>query len=183
MQAMRLEGSSPLVRGKGRERNFTMGTEGIIPARAGKSAEVTNPKPTAKDHPRSCGEKLPSPVILKSARGSSPLVRGKAHSHSSISVRLRIIPARAGKRVRVLVRVRLMRDHPRSCGEKARSRAVRQQIRGSSPLVRGKAWSRASKYMQPGIIPARAGKSFPIGNQLIRYRDHPRSCGEKMLPA
>ena len=51
---------------------------------------------------------------------------------------------------------------------------------GSSPRMRGKhgEWMRA--YMNVGLIPAHAGKTWCAGEQLRRYRAHPRACGENL---
>ena len=53
---------------------------------------------------------------------------------------------------------------------------------GSSPRVRGEAWTRGASMGRTGIIPAGAGRSVSAFEQDSTRRDHPRGCGEKRLP-
>ena len=90
-------GSSPRVRGKqARERNPVL-LDGIIPARAGKTARRVPPRPRRPDHPRACGENAHYRRPQGRSRGSSPRVRGKHGSSPPSSSARGIIPARAGK--------------------------------------------------------------------------------------
>ena len=70
-----------------------------------------------------------------------------------------ITPACAGKRRRSERAQFKRRDHPRVCGEKARTLIVQDEPQGSPPRVRGKAKKRHLGGWKKG--------------------DHPRVCGEK----
>ena len=75
----------------------------------------------------------------------------------------RITPAYAGKRK---FRKRLsfkIRDHPRVCGEKLKSRKFSVLILGSPPRMRGKVPLPALDQGDGGITPAYAGKSGGLG--------------------
>ena len=154
---------------------------GIIPAHAGKSSAYEGQDGRRKDHPRSCGEKFSQRVILGKCEGSSPLMRGKGPNRRLVLVRAGIIPAHAGKSRTQRSSSRWLRDHPRSCGEKGKCEFEQVPKKGSSPLMRGKGRLEPRFECGSGIIPAHAGKS--LGEELLyrRKRDHPRSCGEKVL--
>ena len=152
-------GSSPRVRGKGGFWALVHQARRIIPAGAGKSFSWTCPHGSFEDHPRGCGEKLPTAQASGTVRGSSPRVRGKVtflHFFAAwlgSSPRVRgiwplgllqgasggIIPAGAGKRIPWEERAVGAGHHPRGCGEKD-PRPIGEAPRpGSSPRVRGKA--------------------------------------------
>ena len=48
---------------------------------------------------------------------------------------------------------------------------------GSSPLARGLLWASRSRRKSPGIIPARAGFTYPSRSPSYSRQDHPRSRG------
>ena len=136
-------GSPPRVRGKAAARPIMNPCSGITPARAGKSS------------------RLPPPSIPP--RGSPPRVRGKASARSGRHLRGGITPARAGKRLQISVVSMAGRDHPRACGEKFPLWFARWSILGSPPRVRGKEAAAPAQQYVPGITPARAGNSSPLG--------------------
>ena len=152
---------------------------GIIPAGAGKSGAVEVHVPGDGDHPRGCGEK-PSPSPPSAwATGSSPRVRGKVGGLVGLHLPDGIIPAGAGKRAADQFRPHRHRDHPRGCGEKLGVGEGVGVALGSSPRVRGKAPSARTRRRWNGIIPAGAGKSPRVGEDVGHDGDHPRGCGEK----
>ena len=51
---------------------------------------------------------------------------------------------------------------------------------GSSPLTRGKHGFVVSERVDPGLIPAHAGKTSRRSSPLIRRAAHPRSRGENI---
>ena len=117
-------GSSPRVRGAVDGLAVTGGSSRIIPARAGSSRSVVHLLVDAPDHPRACGEQEASINTAVTGIGSSPRVRGAVLSGKSVTMTVRIIPARAGSSV-VSWRVRIsVRDHPRACGEQSASTTV-----------------------------------------------------------
>ena len=69
-------GSSPLARGLHSQCPLRRGHPGIIPARAGFTAEVIDITENLKDHPRSRGVYPQVVKIAHNAGGSSPLARG-----------------------------------------------------------------------------------------------------------
>ena len=90
-------GSSPLARGKPASGPCLVGSSGLIPARAGKTAVSSSAPRASRAHPRSRGENVPTMVTDQAEAGSSPLARGKRCGATHGTARLRLIPARAGK--------------------------------------------------------------------------------------
>ena len=78
--------------------------------------------------------------------------------------------------------MRLLWDHPRVCGEKPRGLHPRRGRWGSPPRMRGKEDKKEPLCGSFGITPAYAGKSFSSSSSFVLYWDHPRVCGEKVLP-
>ena len=128
-----------------------------------------------------CGEK--SRVCPRSdpGTGSPPRVRGKARGCLRRPVSQRITPACAGKSVLFNIYQVIAEDHPRVCGEKARTLIVQDEPQGSPPRVRGKAalWRVSRPLFR--ITPACAGKSAKAERTSRCSWDHPRVCGEKDL--
>ena len=106
-------------------------------------------------------------------------MRGKA----SVSVRcangVGITPAYAGKSDKFPLPPPRSWDHPRVCGEKARTLIVQNEPQGSPPRMRGKVGETGAVSVTPRITPAYAGKSLDSLTVWRRFRDHPRVCGEK----
>ena len=70
-------GSPPRVRGKGGARGGRDDEPGITPACAGKSLQISPCAAAGRDHPRVCGEKGTSSIVLYLTMGSPPRVRRK----------------------------------------------------------------------------------------------------------
>ena len=70
-------------------------------------------------------------------------------------------------------------DHPRGCGERGKSPAVRKLCAGSSPRVRGTLHQRVRAQVVGRIIPAGAGNADSHRAPARRRSDHPRGCGER----
>ena len=151
-------GSPPRVRGKVVTAAGVPGSPGITPARAGKSDLIKNGIAYLEDHPRACGEKASRAPPVSSGTGSPPRVRGKAWFCLPEYNRLRITPARAGKRAWRLWARPCGRDHPRACGEKLIRCLLERQRKGSPPRVRGKGRFAHLVVAVERITPARAGK-------------------------
>ena len=192
------QGSSPLARGLqvcGRE---AAGRPGIIPARAGFTAETGRGRRRRRDHPRSRGVYTAAGRCRTGPAGSSPLARGLPLG-ARPGVRPRgIIPARAGFTACRNPPAGGARDHPRSRGVYAAAGSWRTWTGGSSPLARGLPGAMVPHglvlvdhprsrgvygecafmaHVGGRIIPARAG--FTPGSCCpgCRVRDHPRSRG------
>ena len=137
-------GSPPLTRGKGSNSLLKMIKARITPAYAGKSFPSKITYFWVKDHPRLRGEKELFDILLSLCFGSPPLTRGKGKIARTVSMRLRITPAYAGKSCFVCLKRRRSEDHPRLRGEKLASSLDISSRKGSPPLTRGKASSTTS---------------------------------------
>ena len=93
----------------------------ITPAYAGKSRCGYISPALSWDHPRLCGEKANASGSRLKERGSPPPMRGKASRVAADTMIEGITPAYAGKRLSALPLHRLLKDHPRLCGEKKMS--------------------------------------------------------------
>ena len=131
-------GSSPLTRGKRRSRRVIPTCLGLIPAHAGKTTPQQGLHATPRAHPRSRGENTIKPLARERLQGSSPLTRGKPSPKWISPLGLRLIPAHAGKTIRLRVPLSSRRAHPRSRGENAMAKGKISAEEGSSPLTRGK---------------------------------------------
>ena len=92
--------------------------------------------------------------------------------------RVRLIPAHAGKTVRLPPSMATARAHPRSRGENGRGLGAPRGIRGSSPLTRGKLVDAVARAIEDGLIPAHAGKTVAQSIFSKWNGAHPRSRGE-----
>ena len=93
----------------------------------------------------------------------------------------RITPAYARKRAAASFHPGTIQDHPRVCGEKARTQRPTTLAQGSPPRMRGKVTCTGSHANALGITPAYAGKSWVYSCFVFGGWDHPRVCGEKRL--
>ena len=152
-------GSSPRVRGKLPQHAAHMLNAGLIPARAGKTHTSPQQSRCPEAHPRACGENLVKCVQCKNKLGSSPRVRGKLDLDGTPCVRIRLIPARAGKTMMPLIALDKTGAHPRACGENLKTFSATHGTPGSSPRVRGKPWRCPRPTKNARLIPARAGKT------------------------
>ena len=176
-----IQGSPPRVRGKDIESSAQRTRFGITPARAGKSPWAAPSRPRHWDHPRACGEKTHGTFDPSTKTGSPPRVRGKVVLSVVCHFVAGITPARAGKRVGLVVLAHHIGDHPRACGEKVLSSWLSSSSPGSPPRVRGKGAGANRRLTPVGITPARAGKSQIKKRHRKARRDHPRACGEKSV--
>ena len=110
-------GTSPLTRGKRERMPQEVVDAGNIPAHAGKTRAKTRRVPHPEEHPRSRGENKRFHVIVANPPGTSPLTRGKPHCTARNPVRVRNIPAHAGKTPVPSRPVPTRPEHPRSRGE------------------------------------------------------------------
>ena len=109
--------------------------------------------------------------------GSSPLARGLRDAAAGAGGLCGIIPARAGFTHPAARRGRRGRDHPRSRGVYRAALAHTGSHAGSSPLARGLPEGQAFLGKALGIIPARAGFTWPCAPTSGSCPDHPRSRG------
>ena len=111
-------------------------------------------------------------------KGSSPLTRGKLAQLVHSVVRVRLIPAHAGKTSVVTGPSPPGAAHPRSRGENGSQESRDRRRRGSSPLTRGKLYLLSLDFNTPRLIPAHAGKTQTVYKQISQWSAHPRSRGE-----
>ena len=110
--------------------------------------------------------------------GSSPLTRGKLDRRGCLKALAGLIPAHAGKTRAWPTASRRCWAHPRSRGENRHRRHELLDIRGSSPLTRGKRVYGGDALDRLGLIPAHAGKTRGHCWFTFSSRAHPRSRGE-----
>ena len=99
-------GSPPPMRGKVPKNVYRARSVRITPAYAGKSCHFRQGDFHSWDHPRLCGEKYFSRRCEIAHCGSPPPMRGKVISTRIASVKVRITPAYAGKRLVQYYRIR-----------------------------------------------------------------------------
>ena len=182
--ASRLYGSSPRVRGTGRELRLHADQRRFIPACAGNSSRLMRLSVRNPVHPRVCGEQLEKLSGRFTIAGSSPRVRGTGHRKQQGKPFIRFIPACAGNRSDKASRSQSASVHPRVCGEQMSSPCGVAPASGSSPRVRG---TEKPAYDQPKtyrFIPACAGNSRSMSSSVRPAPVHPRVCGEQigMIP-
>ena len=170
-------GSSPLARGLREESLRGAHLRRIIPARAGFTSRSVKIERLWRDHPRSRGVYAIRTILSLSSSGSSPLARGLRCPSRRMTRSTRIIPARAGFTNTAGSIMKWVTDHPRSRGVYASRNARRRISSGSSPLARGLRGNILGAVTQGGIIPARAGFTFPDLSGRPECQDHPRSRG------
>ena len=174
-------GSSPRGRGKRGVDGRAESLIGLIPARAGKTAEFTGRDGQRQAHPRAGGENVVAETKNFSRAGSSPRGRGKQRPSVWPRPVHGLIPARAGKTQDSPPAGGGSRAHPRAGGENwAKSALVRTSV-GSSPRGRGKRPPVYPAGHARGLIPARAGKTSGDRRRTRRSPAHPRAGGENAL--
>ena len=171
-------GSSPLTRGKRGCRGHLDYRDGIIPAHAGKTACACYSHAYVRDHPRSRGENAARVTVVGFALGSSPLTRGKLVVRVAVQLPAGLIPTHAGKTPARPEPQASPKAHPRSRGENMACAPAFVKTRGSSPLTRGKPDYPHGIPRVPGLIPAHAGKTFPLSSCARSGGAHPHSRGE-----
>ena len=91
-----------------------------------------------------------------------------------------LIPACAGKTLKVGLKKGNSGAHPRVCGENLTAKRVSALSIGSSPRVRGKLFSNRVCKALCRLIPACAGKTCSLQMWQIACSAHPRVCGENV---
>ena len=157
------EGSSPLTRGKPVLGTGTALAHGLIPAHAGKTNPLGPRHSLRRAHPRSRGENTLIRADDKKFEGSSPLTRGKPAGQALAVSALGLIPAHAGKTGTGIGGIGRPWAHPRSRGENVGRVRRTGQLRGSSPLTRGKPGGHGAPDFRRRLIPAHAGKTSHHG--------------------
>ena len=173
-------GSSPRGRGKPRTHGAHARADGLIPARAGKTAGTGGRSPSGASHPRAGGENYREAGTQLLDAGSSPRGRGKRAPTKPPPRPTRLIPARAGKTAGTGGRSPSGASHPRAGGENYREAGTQLLDAGSSPRGRGKRAPTKPPPRPTRLIPARAGKTHRGPRRGHCGKAHPRAGGENL---
>jgi hypothetical protein len=158
-RALKSTGSSPRMRGTHNGRRRGPSPPRFIPAHAGNAQSRRYAHMDSPVHPRACGERLPARNSDLANDGSSPRMRGTPFGLPFSTRLVRFIPAHAGNARIVPSMVHCRSVHPRACGERCSSAAIKSSLGGSSPRMRG------THLMLP--------------DEFIWWAVHPRACGER----
>ena len=137
-RSLRLWGSSPRVRGRRACEVGDRRGHGLIPAGAGQTGDSEQFDWKARAHPRGCGADSARFSALSPPWGSSPRVRGRPSTSSTVISTAGLIPAGAGQTCRTVRRWPRIGAHPRGCGADYSGVADCICAPGSSPRVRGR---------------------------------------------
>ena len=140
------------MRGKGVPVRAVFTCWGITPAHAGKSMKNKIIGVCPKDHPRTCGEKRRALRCEPPRLGSPPHMRGKVYDGPAHAGPVRITPAHAGKRSILRDSNAMIRDHPRTCGEKQMGGIVRLTGFRITPAHAGKRLKRSRSIVPHAAI-------------------------------
>ena len=108
-------------------------------------------------------------------------MRGARRRTHRVHGRSGIIPAYAGSTGEADANRVLNEDHPRVCGEHARTTRTLSFLKGSSPRMRGAPQTSQRGRSSRRIIPAYAGSTIRSLLAWGLHEDHPRVCGEHVL--
>ena len=153
--------------------------ERFIPARAGNGLSVESRPSSIAVHPRTCRERSWASSLTSSSGGSSPHVRGTGPAVEREDLGARFIPARAGNGEALETWDKLLKVHPRTCGERMAEEEADDARAGSSPHVRGTVVYNDFLFFVFGFIPARAGNGPHAVAHMRPPPVHPRTCGER----
>ena len=109
---------------------------------------------------------------------TSPHTRGELVSRKILVIRLRNIPAYAGRTENVTLPAPYSRKHPRIRGENTRRRFKRTLAIETSPHTRGEPPDVAGSAAKGGNIPAYAGRTDLASTTHRAAQKHPRIRGE-----
>ena len=135
-----------------------------------------------RNHPRSRGDRSDLPLPRTPDSESPPLARGSRAFVGLATSGFGITPARAGIAVGPHDSWLSARNHPRSRGDRASAAARASGWEESPPLARGSRAECLSGPRPTGITPARAGIAFTGSARRPRFRNHPRSRGDRPMP-
>ncbi len=173
-----LMGTSPRMRGKQQQAFHPAHPSRNIPAYAGKTAACRLVPIAPAEHPRVCGENFRPVEGEKSAKGTSPRMRGKHPNMTSPLEAFGNIPAYAGKTMQHKIFCPPNWEHPRVCGENRITCSWYTKQPGTSPRMRGKLFVPDTLSSFHRNIPAYAGKTSSQDFKSKTQTEHPRVCGE-----
>ena len=156
----RLQGLSPLVRGKPMAFLFSLIFLRSLPACAGETGSGSSAGCPSGVYPRLCGGNYRLFFRILNWTGLSPLVRGKPQRPDHRGRWPGSIPACAGETDSLNGFPFLDRVYPRLCGGNRDGKVILPAKTGLSPLVRGKRASLLKCANSSGSIPACAGETL-----------------------
>ena len=175
-------GSSPRMRGTHNGIKEFVAIPRIIPADAGNTCGKGSRLAVRVDHPRGCGEHHGHAPDMNALQGSSPRMRGTRCYVNPIIEDKGIIPADAGNTLFAVQGKDMTGDHPRGCGEHGVTTSAPMVAKGSSPRMRGTLHLGRVQLLAVRIIPADAGNTNKSVKSTKFAVDHPRGCGEHIVP-
>ena len=153
----------------------------ITPAHAGTRSHFPPTARSARDHPRTRGDKDFTKSIHQNPVGSPPHTRGQGVGRREDHGGGRITPAHAGTRPCGARPLWCPTDHPRTRGDKKDSYSLFIPPIGSPPHTRGQVTFKGLEEYELWITPAHAGTSQRHGIWGKIPKDHPRTRGDKYL--
>ena len=153
----------------------------FIPACAGNACRCPAASRSPAVHPRVCGERCRTSFQSHLPGGSSPRVRGTLLHRCEALTATRFIPACAGNAHPVPRWKSPVSVHPRVCGERRETGALKRLADGSSPRVRGTLKREHPALSTNRFIPACAGNAKARTSGFVDKPVHPRVCGEREI--
>ena len=169
----------PRVRGEGGAEPASGLPLGNTPARAGRGDSPPICGHGGWKHPRACGERSIGLLSMTAATETPPRVRGEEEQAQHLRQRRRNTPARAGRGLADVGVVRVVKKHPRACGERSGTAVPSAHGTETPPRVRGEDDTEGRHEVRRGNTPARAGRGPAPRSRRRTAPKHPRACGER----
>ena len=174
-------GLSPLARGTRYPKGTPENAMRFIPAGAGNTTKVRNSTDGFSVYPRWRGEHVASDRAAWVMRGLSPLARGTLSGAGNSGVNSRFIPAGAGNTARTSCPALSPAVYPRWRGEHNEGHRANPAFYGLSPLARGTRDTASSRQCRPRFIPAGAGNTITLCEEMASIAVYPRWRGEHLV--
>ena len=170
-------GLSPRVRGNPPGGGAAECRQQSIPACAGEPPYRHPPQHPGRVYPRVCGGTLGMIGYYILNKGLSPRVRGNLTPSDNTKLTGRSIPACAGEPPFHCLSCKERTVYPRVCGGTQSRPALRRELSGLSPRVRGNRGPCGEGAERSGSIPACAGEPHSNATGHRGRRVYPRVCG------
>ena len=170
-------GPAPRVRGNHRRDHQHQRGRGSIPACAGEPGSARAMTATGAVYPRVCGGTFDLILLVHSALGLSPRVRGNLRSAVDEDTPGGSIPACAGEPLVSITTAIAQGVYPRVCGGTVPRFGSPRNRRGLSPRVRGNHRTTAIGRGKTRSIPACAGEPRNAVETHSSQGVYPRVCG------
>ena len=155
-------GTPPRMRGRHEMIQRAGWAEGNTPADAGTTRCGRRPWGRGAEHPRGCGDDMPSAEEVAGAIGTPPRMRGR----------------RCGRRCRSWLR----RNTPADAGTTPTHAPSGTSSTGTPPRMRGRLKELVDGLVDGGNTPADAGTTTSLPRSRRRRTEHPRGCGDDSVP-